>query len=228
MASHVMITKGDSSAFASYLGSAATHVSLDLEDTVPDELKPATRDTVTAFLRAGRGTAPGKALGIRISPLATLDGLRDILLLQDNPLLPDFITLTKVESAAEIRLLCGLLGGKLAGISLKVIIETPRAVAHVEEIAGASPRIDALSVGGKDLSLAMQMERSWEPLFYARARIVMAAKQFRLDSIDEPYHPHADLQGLRENLIRIKAMGFTGKSATTFLQAPVINEVLGD
>ena len=225
MSSRLLITGGEAASIAPALASGARAVCLDLEDTVPDERKPATRGLVAGFLAGDR--PPGCRLGVRLSPLSTRDGLQDVLLLLDLAPLPDFVMLTKVESADEVQIVAELLGGRHAAVPLNVIIETPKALANVEAIARASPRIAELSFGGKDLSKANRMQRSWEPLLYARSRIVNAAAMAGLGVVDEPFHPRDDLAALRENCLRVRALGFTGKSTTDARHPAVINEVFG-
>lgn len=223
MSAKLLILGGDPAAFAPALASGASLVSLDLEDTVPDDRKPATRALIPSFLAQAR--AAGCRAGLRISPLSTRDGLIDLLMLHELAALPDVLVLTKVESAAEMRLYENLLDGRCASLPLSVIIETPRAIHEAEAIALSSTRIESLSFGGKDLSRANRMERSWEPLSYARSRLVNAAAMAGLDVYDEPYHPRDDLEGLRQNCLRVKAMGFTGKSTTDPRHPAVIRTV---
>ena len=223
MGSKLLVTGGSESSFGPAFASGATTVALDLEDTVPEALKGATRALVPSFI--ARGRAAGCRVGVRMSPLSTRHGIEDILLLLELPMQPDSIVLTKVESPAELMLLDELLSGPCLGLPLNVIIETPRAVAAVEEIARACRRVDSLSFGGKDLSAALGMKREWEPLFHARARLVNAAKGAGVGAYDEPFHPRDDLDGLRMNCERVKAMGFTGKSTTDPRHPAVINAV---
>jgi citrate lyase beta subunit len=221
MSSKLLITGGQEALFPAAFASGATSICLDLEDTVPDGLKAATRALLPEFLRQGRSC--GAELAVRISPLSTREALVDIPFLLDTAELPGSVVLTKVESAAEVLLIDELLGGHCKVVPFNVIIETPRALAAVDEIAAASPRVTALSFGGKDLSKALRMERGWEPMLYARSRIVNAAAARGIGVFDEPFHPRDDLEGLRQNCLRVKAMGFTGKSTTDPRHPSVIN-----
>jgi (S)-citramalyl-CoA lyase len=223
MPSKLLITGGDDSLFGPAFASAATMVSLDLEDTVPDGGKAAVRALIPRFLEQGRRA--GCSVAVRISPLSTPDGLKDIQLLLQSEVLPDSLILTKVQSAPEVVILDQLLQGRCRDLPFSVIVETPLALAQVENIARASPRVTSLSFGGKDLSMATRMARQWEPLLYARSRIVSAAAAAGLDVFDEPFHPRDDLEGLRENCRRVRALGFTGKSTTDVRHPKVINEV---
>jgi citrate lyase beta subunit len=222
MSSKLLIIGGEEAAIAPGIASGAPSVCLDLEDTVADDRKVATRKLVPGFLGAQRPNSC--KLGLRLSPLSTRDGLVDILFSHDLEKLPDFFILTKIESADELKIVNELLGGRLAHIPFNVIIETPKALANADTIATASKRIESLSFGGKDLSKALRMSRSWEPMLYARSRVVNAAAGAGVGVYDEPFHPRDDLKGLRENCLRVRAMGFTGKSTTDPRHPAVINE----
>jgi (S)-citramalyl-CoA lyase len=225
MSSKLLITGGLESSFAPALASGATSVCLDLEDTVPEEMKAATRKLIPAFI--GMKRLDNCQVAVRLSPLSTRQGLEDILTILELSTLPDSLVLTKVESAEEILVFDQLLSGTCAHLSFSVIIETPQALARVDSIAVASTRVTSLSFGGKDLSKASRMSRDWEPMLYARSRIVNAAAAAGIAVFDEPFHPRDDLDGLRQNCLRSKALGFTGKSTTDIRHPRIINEVFG-
>lgn len=221
MSCKLLITAGQDALFPAAFASGAAQVCLDLEDTVPDAMKDAVRAMLPGFIAGAR--AAGASPAVRISPLGTLDGLKDILLLHALPELPDGVVLTRLGSPEELRLYEELLGGRCAGLSLTAIIETPEGVEAAPRIALASRRLKALAFGGKDLSKALGMERAWEPLFYARSRMVQAAAMAGLQAFDEPFHPREDLDALHAACLRVKAMGYTGRSATDPRHVPVIN-----
>ena len=80
---------------------------------------------------------------VRINPLSTPDGLKDILALRGCAAPPRALMLAKPGSAAEIRLYDELLQGSCADIRFHVIIESTDGLANVMEIADASSRIDS-------------------------------------------------------------------------------------
>ncbi|WP_424813513.1 HpcH/HpaI aldolase/citrate lyase family protein [Roseococcus sp. YIM B11640] len=226
MSCKLLITGGQEAVFAPAFAARPASVCLDLEDTVPDELKDATRALAPGFIAGAR--AAGCSPALRLSPLGTLDGLRDVLFLQELPELPDSVVLTKLGSRAELKLYEELLQGRCAGIRLTAIIESAEGLNAVEEIATSSARLDALSFGGKDFSKQMRMKREWEPLFHARMRVAHAAAMAGIGIYDEPYHPRDDLEGLHAHCLRVKAMGFTGKSATDPRHVPVIDAAFAE
>ena len=58
---------------------------------------------------------------------------------------------------------------------LHIIIEMNAGLEAVFDIARSSPRIDALFFGGVDMAADLRCKNAWEPLLYARSRVVHAA-----------------------------------------------------
>jgi hypothetical protein len=94
----------------------------------------------------------------------------------------------QVEALAEFLALEERARGWPAGqIKILPIVETALGVMAVREIALADPRVDALLFGAEDLAGDMGAVRTpagWE-VFYARSAVVMAAKAYRLQAIDQ-------------------------------------------
>jgi citrate lyase beta subunit len=220
MTSHLLILNGNETSLSAAFASGATEVTLDLEGSVPKDRKPTVRHQMADFLDRGRQS--GCRTTVKFSSLSSRDGLEDIRFLQDSGLAPDGILLAMVESAAEIVIFDRLLSGACNSARFCVIIETPTGLANVEAIA-AHPRVDSLIMGGKDLSSFTRMERQWEPLLYARSRVVNAAAMARIEVYDEPYGNANDLVGLKENCMRVRALGFTGKTTIDPEEVAVIN-----
>ncbi|MFT7214463.1 MAG: (S)-citramalyl-CoA lyase [Granulosicoccus sp.] len=108
---------------------------------------------------------------------------------------------------------------------LHVIIETNRALEAAFEIAQCSSRIDALFFGGVDMAAELRCQNAWEPLLYARSRVVHAAANAGLDVIDVPYLDLEDPQGMVEEAKKAKALGFSGKGSVHPKQVAALNEV---
>ena len=154
--------------FGKALESGADIVCIDIEDAVPLPRKQEARD-LTFPLFAETKPVNVETM-VRINPLSTPDGLRDILALRDCEAPPGALMLAKPGSAEEIRLYDELLRGNCAHIRFHVIIESTDGLANVMEIASASPRIDSLLFGAVDMSADLRAAKTWETLFYAVAR----------------------------------------------------------
>ncbi len=94
----------------------------------------------------------------------------------------------------------------LALIETALGIEQVAPIARVRGVAG-------LGFGAADLSADMGCEMAWEPLLYARGRVVHAAALARVALLDVPHLALDDEAGLRADALRAKTMGFTGKLA---------------
>ena len=209
--------------FAKALKSGADIVCVDIEDAVPLARKDEAR-ALTFPLFGEVGPSHVETM-VRINPLSTPEGLKDILALRDCTAPPKALMLAKPGSAAEIRLYDELLQGSCAGIRFHVIIESTDGLANVMDIANASTRIDSLLFGAVDMSADLRAEKTWEALLYARSRAVHAAARYGLDLLDVPWLNLDDQDGLKIEAEMSSALGFTGKASIHPKQIPVINDV---
>jgi (S)-citramalyl-CoA lyase len=209
--------------FEKALESGTDIVCVDIEDAVPLPRKDEARELTFPLFEKVR---PGDVeTMVRINPLSTPEGLKDILALRDCARPPKALMLAKPGSAAEIRLYDELLQGNCADIRFHVIIESTEGLANVMEIANASSRIDSLLFGAVDMSADLRAEKTWETMLYARSRVVHAAARYGLDLLDVPYLNLDDEAGLKLEAEMSSALGFTGKASIHPKQIPVINGV---
>ncbi|MBI05212.1 MAG: CoA ester lyase [Pelagibacteraceae bacterium] len=209
--------------FSKALDSGADIVCIDIEDAVPLPRKEEARG-LTFPLFATDGPANVETM-VRVNPISTPDGLRDILALLEAEKPPKALMLAKPGSAAEIRLYDELLQGSCSDIRFHVIIESTEGLANVMEIADASSRIESLLFGAVDMSADLRAAKTWETMLYARSRVVHAAARFDLDLLDVPYLNLDDQNGLEEEAKMSAALGFTGKASIHPKQIPIINSV---
>lgn len=209
--------------FEKALGTGADIVCVDIEDAVALPRKEEARElTLPLFADPAPETVETM---VRVNPLSTVEGLKDIVALNACPAPPPAIMIAKPGSAAEIRLYDELLQGTCANIRFHVIIESTDGLANVQDIAAASSRIDSLLFGAVDMSADLRAEKKWETLLYARSRVVHAAARRGLDLLDVPYLNLADPDGLKAEAEASSALGFTGKAAIHPDQIGPINEV---
>ena len=211
--------------FAKALSGGADMVCIDLEDGVAPDFKNEARDkAIPALFDASLGGSAARAM--RINPIKTQLGMRDMLALGDYGTAPPALLLPKIESAEDVRWVAELLDeAAYPETRLMVIIETGRALEAALDIAGASARIDTLLFGAADLSAELGSSLDWEALHYARGRAVHAASSAGLDLIDVPSLDIKDEEGLRREAHLAQRMGFTGKAAIHPVQIAPINEV---
>ena len=209
--------------FEKALGAGADIVCVDIEDAVALPRKEEARGLALPLFAEHRDSDVERML--RINPLSTEEGLRDILALRACETPPPALMLAKVGSAAEIALYDSLLDGNCATIRYHVIVESTDGLANAQEIARASDRIDSLLFGAVDMSADLRAEQSWETMLYARSAVVHAAARNGLDLLDVPWLNLADADGLAREARAAAALGFTGKAAIHPDQIPAINEV---
>ena len=140
------------------------------------------------------------------------------------PQKPAAVMVPKIRKAEEISLLDKKLAEHAPELALHVLIETAEALEHASAIAVASPRLEMLLFDGVDLATELRATTGWGALSYARGRSVHAAALAGLDVMDMPYLAVDDPDGLREEAVRARDMGFSGKAAIHPAQVAVINQ----
>lgn len=212
--------------FRKAMAAGADAVCIDLEDAVPPPRKAMAREAAVRFLaersaEEPRNTAGPPHLIVRINDPDTDLGRADAEALgETRP--PDAFMIPKVRSAAGLRRAAGLLSD---GAPLFALIETALGLENAVDIGQASPAVAGLVFGGFDLAIELRADPGWEPLLYARSRVVHAAALSGLDAIDMPSVDFGEMSGLREEAGRVRLLGFAGKMAIHPAQLPVIHEV---
>jgi citrate lyase beta subunit len=208
--------------FSKALASGADAVIMDLEDAVAPEAKGAARAAVLARLTAPEAP-PGVALGLRMNPLPSPEGIADLAALIGGAR-PDFLVLPKVEAAEELSVVRRALsraGGKLPLVAL---IESAEGIARADAIA-REEGCAALGFGGLDLAADLGCVPAWEPLLAHRAALVVAAARSGRALFDVPFADFGDAAGLEAETRRAQALGFTGKLAIHPRQVATITQV---
>ena len=235
--------------FEKMAASAADVINLDLEDAVSPDDKPAARaNIIAATHEVDWGT---KLLSVRINGLDTPWWYRDVvdLLEQAGPRL-DQIMIPKVGCAADIYAVDALVTaieaamGREKRISFEIIIESAAGIVNVNEIAAASPRLQAMSLGAADFAASMGMAttgiggtqkdyymlhdgaRHWsDPWHWAQAAIVAACRTHGVLPVDGPFGDFSDDEGFRAQARRSATLGMVGKWAIHPKQVVLANEV---
>lgn len=208
----------------------ADSVLLDLEDAVALNQKDAARILVRNVLKTI--DFYNCEVTVRVNHVDTPFGMAD--LEEIVPLQPDAIRFPKTESIEDLKMLIGKIEEienihKLPHDKMKIhaMIETAKGVRNVYDIAAYSSRVDAITIGGQDLTADMNIVKTKDNagIDYARKQIVMAAKANRIDAIDTVFADVEDDEGLREETLYAKKIGFTGKAVINPRQIDIVNEV---
>ncbi len=194
--------------FDKALTSGAPAIVIDLEDAVAPAEKTNARAGVLAWF-SGRSSDATVAAGVRINHCATKAGILDLAGLVDIDCRPDFIVLPKVESAFEVTLMARL----LPDVPLFCTIKSAVGLHAAFGIAHASPNVAGLGFGGVDLAADLRCDPGWDALYHARGTLIQAAASASVAALDVPYLNLASDDGLHDDCLRAKAMGFTGKFA---------------
>lgn len=208
------------------LASGADVVCMDLEDSVAPESKAAARENAVGFLREGRWDLDRSVL--RINHPSTDAGQQDVEALlaldlrwEDAPLQ---VMLPKVESPDDVEVVKVRFDVEDVSVSMIPVIETAKGLSSAEGIA-TSPSVGWLLFGGVDMSLSLGAAMEWEPLLYARSRVVHAAAVGGIDAVDVPFLELSDPEGLEAEALAAKKLGFRGKAAFHPDQVDVVQGV---
>jgi len=208
----------------------ADAIIFDLEDAVSPAEKDAARILVRNTLRYMDFTGCEKI--VRINSTDTPYWKEDLSTIL--PWKPDMILLPKTGTAADAQAadaymteLEQQLGMEPNTVGLMPLIETAMGVENAFSIATAAQRVRALFLGAEDLTADLQCKRTKEgkEIFYARTRLVMAARAAGVEVYDTPFTDVNDDIGIREDTIFAKGLGFSGKASISPRHVEVINEV---
>lgn len=197
------------------LMSNADAIILDMEDSVPRDKRADARKMILEY--GEKGMLHKKKVFIRINEIESMDFVTDI-----SELVIDAITgfmPSKINCADDIIFLDRLLtfmerknGLEAEKLLLAPLIETTRALAEVQEIAFASPRLVALCFGGEDYlnDLGSVYTYQASALVVPRALIANAARSAGLLPIDTPYIDIADIAGFEKAERQAYENGYAG------------------
>lgn len=235
--------------FPKMAASAADVINLDLEDSVaPSDKDIARANVIEALNSVDWGT---KYMSVRINGLDTPYWYRDVVdLLEQAGDRLDQIMIPKVGCAADVYAVDALVTaierakGRTKPISFEVIIESAAGIAHVEEIAASSPRMQAMSLGAADFAASMGMqttgiggtqenyymlregEKHWsDPWHWAQAAIVAACRTHGVLPVDGPFGDFSDDEGYIAQAKRSATLGMVGKWAIHPKQIALANQV---
>ncbi|QFT62289.1 L-malyl-CoA/beta-methylmalyl-CoA lyase [Roseivivax sp. THAF30] len=235
--------------FEKMAASEADVINLDLEDSVaPDDKDTARANVIAAIGDIDWGE---KTLSVRINGLDTPYWYRDVVeILEQASDRIDQIMIPKVGNCGDLYAVDALVTaverakGRKKTIGFEVIIESAAGIAHVEEIAAATPRLQAMSLGAADFAASMGMattgiggtqewyymhregQQYWsDPWHWAQAAIVAACRTHGVLPVDGPFGDFSDDEGFRAQARRSATLGMVGKWAIHPKQVALSNEV---
>jgi len=205
---------------------SADGIILDLEDSVAPDKKDEARFLVRNALRQIGFNGAERMVRINQGD----QGLTDL-----DYVIPhnvNLILLPKCENAEQVM----NVESKISKICAKhkitrpvyimPIIESAIGVENSYVISKSSEKVVALAIGLEDYTADLGVPRTAEgdESFYARTRIIVAAKAAGIQPIDSVFSDVADMDALRQNVLKSKALGFEGMGCIHPRQVPVIND----
>lgn len=210
--------------FPKALASGADIVCVELEDGIAPKDKAEARGRALALFERSQAD-DGVERIVRINSVRERFGIEDVYAVLASPTPPPALMMPKVRTPDEVVMLDQLLTEAGHATRLHVIIETNAGLEAAHDLAHCSDRIDALFFGGVDMAAELRCRNAWEPLLYARSRVVHAAASAGIDAIDVPHLDLDDPDGMRVAAGRARDLGFVGKGSIHPKQIAALNEV---
>lgn len=197
-------------------------VILDLEDSVAPAKKEEARYMVRNALRSVNFYGSERMVRINQLPM----GLKDLEFVVEHNV--NLILLPKCESAdqvQEVNAKIKKLNKSERKIWIMPIIESALGVIKSYEIA-SSENVVSLAIGLEDYTADLGTQRTNEgsETFFARSQLVNSARAAKVQPIDSVFSDVSDMEALKQNVLKSKAMGFDGMGCIHPRQIPVIHE----
>jgi citrate lyase subunit beta/citryl-CoA lyase len=209
----------------------ADAIILDLEDSVAESEKARARTLVPEAAKAV--SKSGADVLVRINR-PWHQAFRDI----EAVVGPQVMALMcpKVESPKHLGVIAEMLdtleaerGLKVGHTRLVALVETADAYFRLREIARATPRLDALSLGAEDFATSVGMEPIGETLQAPKQTMIIAARAAGILPLGfmGTVADFDDLEAFRATIRRSRRFGFVGASCIHPSQVPILNEEFG-
>ena len=204
----------------------ADGIILDLEDSVAPDKKAEACLLVRNALRHLNFYGAERMVRINQVPKG-LDDLDFII-----PHNVNLILIPKCESAGQIHQVNKKIDELKSKHNIKnpvwlmPIIESALGVINAYEIASVADNVVSLAIGLEDYTADIGTRRTNEGTesFFARSRVVNAARAARIQPIDSVFSDVADMEALKQNVLRSKALGFDGMGCIHPRQIAVVYE----
>ncbi len=205
---------------------SADGIILDLEDSVAPEKKDEARILVRNALR--QVNFYGAERMVRINQGER--GLEDLKYVIPHNV--NLILIPKCESADQIKRVENQIEAIRKKLNLKnrvflmPIIESALGVENSFGIAGSSGNVVAMAIGLEDYTADLGVSRTIEgkESFYARTRLIVAARANGIQAIDSVFSDVADMEALEQNVRISKSLGFEGMGCIHPRQISVIKQ----
>ncbi|MGY1690331.1 HpcH/HpaI aldolase/citrate lyase family protein [Geodermatophilus sp. SYSU D01105] len=207
--------------------SGADAVILDLEDSVPAGARADARAGLADAVRS----LPGGHVLVRVNSDADL--ARDVEAAVTAG--ASGVLVPKAEDPVRVRLVDALVtaaeracGRAEGSVEVQLLVETPRGLLRIDEVAGASARTTALMPGTEDLAAELEVDPSDEQfdLRWAHGLVVCAARAHGLApyGLMRSLANFRDLPALARDARAARSFGYVGALCVHPAQVPVLTE----
>jgi len=201
----------------------ADSIILDLGDPILIEAKETSRQNVVDALRQGGYGA--REVVIRVNDLKSPWGHDDIKAVAG--LGADAVLFTNIEGRGDVLAALEVLdsaGG--THLPIMVMIQSPLAVLHAEEIASASDRIACMIMATSDLVSQMHARTTNErlPLLTSLSMVILAARAYNRGVVDGINSHLKDMVAFEYACRLGRDLGFDGKSLVNPVQLAYAND----
>ena len=222
-------------------GLEVDHIFLDLEDAVAPAEKPSARSKIVEALNSLDFGDSVRC--VRINDIETPWAYKDIIeVITGAGENLDTIMIPKVKYAHEVKWVDILINqieqdiGLKHRIGIELLIEEVEGMQNVDEIAVATPRLEAMVFGmgdysasqGVDVKEAMSSGDSLYPgdiWHYQRQRVVIACRAAGIDAVDGPFGNFRDPESYEREATRAMVLGCVGKWAIHPAQVEIAQRV---
>ena len=206
---------------------AADTVIMDLEDAVAPDAKEAARETIRAAIPGGG--YGHREIVVRMNGLDTEWGQADLKMAVDSG--AHALLAPKVIDGSDIDRLDDAMSraGAPADMGLWVMIEMPKAILNIKDIAEAvgRTRLTTFVMGTNDLAKEYRARMTPDRLAFQTALqlSVAAARAYNIIAIDGVYNDIKNEQGLIDECEQGRDLGFDGKTLIHPSQLDTANRV---
>lgn len=198
----------------------ADAVAIDLEDATPEAEKDDARRALPPIIAALREQGLKARLFIRTNTARSRHAEADLAAALAMGV--DGVMIPKLETVGELEKFAS------AGIPLIGVIETARGAVNVEALAAAQDsHLAGLAFGAEDFMTDLGGRRTPDSLevLYARSRVVLAARAFGLQVLDQVFVNIRDDEAFRRDAQMGRQLGFSGKMCIVPRQVQAANVV---
>ena len=205
--------------FEKACNAGADLVCIDLEDAVGPADKEGARDDVITWLQATEHTH----VSLRINPVDSEIGQKDIAALSKSGLNLPFVMLPKVSSRQDIIDLDKSLPAALGPFF--AIIESAKGLVHCDDIFSHT-RVKLGMYGAIDYAGDVDCDLQWTTHLYARSRLVASANAHDVLLFDTPHIDVGNLAECEASTRKGKSIGIHARSAIHPAQIDPIHRAL--